>query len=129
MSNKATGSVSQIMGPVVDVRFEAGSLPAIYNALTIQNGEKTLTVEVAQHIGDNVARCIAMASTDGLKRGTPVLDTGASISVPECNTCGEEFFAKDKNISGAFGIEIYTCNDCLEDYEKVADGLGELFGK
>ena len=82
MSNKATGIVSQIMGPVVDVRFEAGTLPAIYNALTIKNGEKTLTVEVAQHIGDNVARCIAMASTDGLQRGTPVVDTGAAISVP-----------------------------------------------
>ena len=52
-----------------------------------------------------------------------------SCEKAECNTCGEEFFAKDKNISGAFGIEIYTCNDCLEDYEKVADGLGELFGK
>ncbi len=70
------------MGPVVDVRFEAGCLPAIYNALTVQNGEKTLTIEVAQHIGDNVARCIAMSSTDGLRRGTPVTDTGAAISVP-----------------------------------------------
>ena len=82
MSNKATGVVSQVMGPVVDVRFEEGSLPSIYNALTMQNGEKTLTVEVAQHIGDNTARCIAMSSTDGLKRGTPVTDTGKAISVP-----------------------------------------------
>ncbi|MBR3996153.1 MAG: F0F1 ATP synthase subunit beta, partial [Clostridia bacterium] len=60
MSNTAKGVVSQVMGPVVDVHFEQGSLPAIYNALTIPIGEKTLTVEVAQHIGDNVARCIAM---------------------------------------------------------------------
>ncbi len=82
MANKATGSVSQIMGPVVDVRFEEGALPAIYNALTMAIGEKTLTVEVAQHVGDNVARCIAMSSTDGLKRGTPVYDTGKAISVP-----------------------------------------------
>ena len=82
MSNKATGVVSQVMGPVVDVRFEEGSLPSIYNALTMQNGEKTLTVEVAQHIGDNTARCIAMSSTDGLKRGTPVTNTGKAISVP-----------------------------------------------
>ena len=96
MSNKATGSVSQVMGPVVDVRFEAGCLPAIYNALTIQNGEKTLTVEVAQHIGDNVARCIAMASTDGLKRGTPVIDTGASISVP----VGRETLGRIFNVLG-----------------------------
>ena len=82
MSNTAKGSVSQVMGPVVDVYFEQGQLPAIYNALTMQNGEKTLTVEVAQHIGDNVVRCIAMSSTDGLQRGTPVTDTGATISVP-----------------------------------------------
>ena len=82
MSNKTTGIVSQVMGPVVDVRFDEGALPAIYNALTMPIGERTLTVEVAQHIGDNVARCIAMASTDGLQRGTAVLDTGKAISVP-----------------------------------------------
>ena len=82
MSNKTTGTVSQVMGPVVDVRFEEGALPAIYNALTMPIGERTLTVEVAQHIGDNVARCIAMASTDGLQRGTAVADTGKAISVP-----------------------------------------------
>ena len=80
MSINAKGSVSQVMGPVVDVTFEEGFLPSIHNALTMQNGEKTLTVEVAQHIGDNVVRCIAMSSTDGLKRGTPVTDTGRTIS-------------------------------------------------
>ena len=67
MSEKSQGYVSQVMGPVVDVRFEEGCLPSIYNALTMQNRDKTLTVEVAQHIGDNTARCIAMSSTDGLK--------------------------------------------------------------
>ena len=82
MSQKANGSVSQVMGPVVDVTFEEGTLPSIYNALTIKNGDKTLTVEVAQHIGDNVVRCIAMSSTDGLRRGIPVVDTGNPISVP-----------------------------------------------
>jgi len=82
MPNKVNGSVSQVMGPVVDVRFNEGTLPPIYNALTMPIGDKTLTVEVAQHIGDNTARCIAMASTDGLKRGTPVTDTGSSITVP-----------------------------------------------
>ena len=82
MSKTVTGKVSQVMGPVVDVCFEEGHLPAIYNALTMLNGEKTLTVEVAQHIGDNVVRCIAMSSTDGLKRGIPVTDTGKTISVP-----------------------------------------------
>ena len=82
MSNIAKGSVSQVMGPVVDVRFEEGFLPSINNALTMGIGDRTLTVEVAQHVGDNVVRCIAMASTDGLKRGTPVTDTGKPISVP-----------------------------------------------
>ena len=96
MSNTATGSVSQVMGPVVDVRFEEGTLPAIYNALTIPKGDKTLTVEVAQHIGDNTARCIAMASTDGLKRGTPVTDTGKAINVP----VGRETLGRIFNVLG-----------------------------
>ncbi len=96
MSNKTTGTVSQVMGPVVDVRFEEGALPAIYNALTMPIGERTLTVEVAQHIGDNVARCIAMASTDGLQRGTAVLDTGKAISVP----VGRETLGRIFNVLG-----------------------------
>ena len=96
MSEIAKGSVSQVMGPVVDVCFEEGFLPSIYNALTMQNGEKTLTVEVAQHIGDNVVRCIAMSSTDGLKRGTPVVDTGKTISVP----VGRETLGRIFNVLG-----------------------------
>ena len=82
MSDKLFGSVSQVMGPVVDVRFKDGHLPAIYNALTVPVGDRTLTVEVAQHIGDNTVRCVAMASTDGLQRGAVVTDTGSAISVP-----------------------------------------------
>ena len=82
MSNLAKGIVNQVMGPVVDVRFEEGFLPSINNALEIDKNGVTLTVEVAQHVGDNVARCIAMSSTDGLKRGTLVVDTKKPISVP-----------------------------------------------
>ena len=82
MATDAKGSVSQVMGPVVDVRFEEGVLPSIHNALIMENGDKLLTVEVAQHIGDNIVRCIAMSSTDGLKRGTPVTDTKRPITVP-----------------------------------------------
>ena len=96
MSNKTTGVVSQVMGPVVDVRFQEGALPDIYNALTMPVGERTLTVEVAQHIGDNVARCIAMASTDGLQRGTQVTDTGKAISVP----VGHETLGRIFNVLG-----------------------------
>ena len=84
------------MGPVVDVRFNEGELPAIYNALTVPVGERILTVEVAQHIGDNVARCIAMSSTDGLKRGVDVTDTGAPISVP----VGKETLGRIFNVLG-----------------------------
>ena len=90
------GKVSQVMGPVVDVVFEHGKLPAILNALTIQNGSKTLTVEVAQHIGDNTVRCIAMASTDGLVRGQEVIDTGKAISVP----VGRETLGRIFNVLG-----------------------------
>ncbi len=84
------------MGPVVDVRFDEGNLPEINNALTVPIGEKTLTVEVAQHIGDNPVRCIAMASTDGLTRGAPVTDTGHAISVP----VGKETLGRIFNVLG-----------------------------
>ena len=93
---KNIGKVTQVMGPVVDVRFNEGELPAIYNALTIPLKDKLLTVEVAQHIGDNVARCIAMASTDGLQRGVDVTDTGAPISVP----VGRETLGRIFNVLG-----------------------------
>ncbi|MBQ2691672.1 MAG: F0F1 ATP synthase subunit beta [Clostridia bacterium] len=82
MQEKHVGSVVQVIGPVLDIRFEDGQLPALLNAIEIELGENKLIVEVAQHIGDNLARCIAMSSTDGLVRGAKAVDTGASISVP-----------------------------------------------
>ena len=86
------GEIIQVMGPVVDVKFQEGQLPPILNALTVQIADRILTVEVAQHIGNNTARCIAMASTDGLTRGAEVTDTGAPISVPVGNeTLGRIF--------------------------------------
>ncbi len=96
MNNNVTGKVLQVMGPVVDVKFSEGTLPAIYNALTMPIGERTLTVEVAQHVGDNVARCIAMASTDGLQRGVNVTDTGSGISMP----VGRETLGRIFNVLG-----------------------------
>ncbi len=96
MENLHTGKVTQVMGPVVDVRFNEGELPTIHNALTIPVGDRKLTVEVAQHIGDNTARCIAMASTDGLQRGVAVTDTGAPISVP----VGRETLGRIFNVLG-----------------------------
>lgn len=96
MKNPNKGKVSQVMGPVVDVRFDEGCLPAINNALIIPISGKNLTVEVAQHIGDNTARCIAMSSTDGLKRDTMAEDTGKPISVP----VGKETLGRIFNVLG-----------------------------
>src|SRR5688572_31751920 len=79
----ATGRVIQITGPVVDIEFPAGQLPAIYNAVAIQrDGQADLVCEVQQHLGNNWVRTVAMTTTDGLARGIPVLDTGGPISVP-----------------------------------------------
>ena len=81
------GTVIQIMGPVLDIRFTDTTLPELLNAIEIPNGENTIVAEVAQHIGDNVVRCIAMSSTDGLQRGVEAVDTGAPISVPVGDAC------------------------------------------
>ncbi|QQG37049.1 MAG: F0F1 ATP synthase subunit beta [Micavibrio aeruginosavorus] len=78
----ANGKIAQILGAVVDVQFEEGNVPAILNALTTQNDGKTLVLEVAQHLGENTVRCIAMDTTDGLVRGQEVVDSGDAISVP-----------------------------------------------
>jgi len=90
------GKVIQVMGPSVDVEFEAGQLPKMLNALEVEYDGKLLVLEVAQHIGDNVARAIAMASTDGLVRGMKVKDTGAPISVP----VGEQTLGRVFNLLG-----------------------------
>ena len=81
----AQGAVLQIMGAVVDVQFQEGEVPAILNALETENEGKTLVMEVAQHLGENVVRAIAMDSTDGLVRGREVVDTGEPIAVPVGN--------------------------------------------
>ena len=81
------GKVIQVMGPVVDIRFAEGELPKLLNAIHIRKGKETLTVEVAQLIGDNVARCIAMSSTDSLVRGMDAEDTGSPITVPVGENC------------------------------------------
>lgn len=97
----AKGKVVQVIGPAVDVEFEDRELPAIYNALKITNpalgeGEWNLVVEVAQHIGENTVRCIAMDSTEGLRRGLEVLDTGEMITVP----VGEATLGRILNVIG-----------------------------
>ena len=96
MSEKHIGEVVQITGPVLDIRFAHDELPALLNAIEIDNNGSKLTVEVAQQIGDNTVRCIAMNSTDGLVRGAKALDTGKPIEVP----VGEECLGRVFNLLG-----------------------------
>lgn len=104
MSN--TGKIVQVIGPVVDIRFDADSLPSIKNAILIKTSEQEeMTAEVAQHIGDDIVRCIAMSSTDGLIRGMECIDTGSPIEVP----VGDEVLGRMFNVLG-----------------EPIDGLGEV---
>ena len=85
--SKQIGTVTQVIGPVVDIRFADVRLPPLLNAIEIPLHGGIITAEVAQHIGDNVVRCIAMASTDGLQRGVEAVDTGGPIRVPVGEAC------------------------------------------
>ena len=96
MESKNTGKVVQIVGAVVDIHFEKDSLPDLLNAIEIDNKGEKLVVEVAQHIGDDIVRCIAMGSTDGLMRGIDAVDTGKAISVP----VGKETLSRMFNLLG-----------------------------
>lgn len=94
--DKNTGKIIQIVGVVVDVEFEGGNLPNIYDALTIDSGESMITLEVAQHLDEHTVRAVSMQSTDGLKRGATVASTGAPISVP----VGDETQGRMFNVVG-----------------------------
>ncbi len=87
MDKHNIGTVVQVIGPVLDIRFAEGELPNLLTAIEIQNGDRKVTAEVAQHIGDNVVRCIAMSSTDGLRRGIEAVNTGGPITVPVGDCC------------------------------------------
>ncbi len=93
---KNIGIVSQVIGPVLDIKFDDGQLPDLLNAIEINYNDRKIVLEVAQHIGDNVVRCIAMSSTDGLPRGIQAVDTGAPISVP----VGKETLGRIFNLLG-----------------------------
>ena len=110
MSEQKIGKITQVIGPVVDVEFEPGQLPSILNACTVTNPgiddtPENLVVEIAQHLGDNVCRCIAMDQTDGLVRGMKVTDTGLPITIP----VGEPSLGRIMNVVG-----------------KPVDGMGEI---
>lgn len=95
MTAKNTGKITQIIGAVVDIRFE-NELPSLYNAVEVPFGEETIVLEVMQHLGDNTVRCISMHPTDGLKRGMEAVDTGGPITVP----VGEEVLGRMVNVLG-----------------------------
>ena len=113
------GKIVQIIGPVLDIRFEDGELPNILNAIEIDNKGQRLVAEVAQHIGDNVVRCISMGSTDGLVRGMDAVDTGEGIKVP----VGEETLGRIFNVLGdavdnmpyqCAGSSYFRCSACQD---------------
>ncbi len=87
MSEQNKGKVVQVIGPVLDIRFEDGHLPELLSAIEIQNGDKKIIAEVAQHVGDNVVRCVSMNATDGMVRGLEAVDTGSPITVPVGKEC------------------------------------------
>jgi len=138
----SVGHIVQIVGPVVDIRFPAGELPKIYNALKMQDVH--LTLEVQQHIGDNVVRAVAMGATDGLKRGLACDDTGAAISVPVgtgtlgriMNVLGEgiDFEGAEVKTDEKWEIhrkapafdELAPANDILETGIKVIDLMAPI---
>lgn len=90
------GKVVQVIGPVIDIKFDSDSLPNLYNAININMGEHQLVAEVEQHVGDDIVRTIAMSATEGLKRGMEAVDTGNAISVP----VGEEVLGRLFNVLG-----------------------------
>ena len=124
------GTVVQIMGPVLDIRFEEGQLPQLLNAIHVPNGENTVVAEVAQHIGDNVVRCIAMSSTDGMQRGVEAIDTGAPITVPvgeDClgrvfNLLGQPIDEKEA-VAGAERWPIHRSAPAYEEQEPATEIL------
>ena len=100
-----TGKIIQVLGPVVDVEFENQELPAIRDALEVQNGDKKCVMEVAQHIGNHVVRCIMLAASEGLCKDMEVTATGSGISVP----VGEKTLGRLFNVLG----------DTLDNGEKL----------
>ena len=127
---KQNGTVVQVMGPVLDIRFAEDCLPELLNAIQIPHADGMIVAEVAQHIGDNVVRCIAMSSTDGLQRGVEAIDTGAPITVPVGDDClgrvfnllGQPIDNKDA-VSGSEQWPIHRAAPAYEDQQPATEIL------
>ena len=128
--SKNIGTVIQVMGPVLDIRFPAENLPELLTAIEVPNGEVTVVAEVAQHIGDNVVRCIAMNATDGLQRGVQAIDTGAPIRVPVGEAClGRVFNLLGQTIDDGAPVqaaEAWPIHRPAPEYEEQALGTEVL---
>ena len=96
MAEQNVGKIVQVIGAVLDIKFSGGHMPALNNAIEIHNGDRKIVAEVSKHLGDDVVKCIAMSSTDGLKRGMDAIDTGKPISVP----VGRETLGRMFNVVG-----------------------------
>ena len=96
MAEQNVGKIVQVIGAVLDIKFSGGHMPALNNAIEIHNGDREIVAEVSKHLGDDVVKCIAMSSTDGLKRGMDAIDTGKPISVP----VGRETLGRMFNVVG-----------------------------
>ena len=114
---KNIGKVIQIIGPVLDIRFESGSLPDLLGAIEIEHEGRKVVCEVASQIGDDVVRCVAMSSTDGMSRGMDAIDTGTGISVP----VGPETLGRIFNLLGEAIDNKPTCS-----YENIIIFLSNI---
>jgi len=103
-----TGFISQIIGPVLDIEFPGGDIPKVYNALEVTSGDETVVCEVQQLLGNNKVRAVSMTSTDGLKRGATVIDTGSPITVP----VGKKTLGRIFNV---LGVPVDELGDCGAD--------------
>lgn len=128
MAEKNLGKIVQVIGPVLDIRFDAENLPKLLNSIEIPNGDQVLVAEVAQHIGDDTVRCIAMDSTDGLVRGMDAFDTGAAITVPVGSaTLGRMFNVLGKPIDDGENVAvketapIHRAAPAFEDQETATE--------
>lgn len=128
MAEKNLGKIVQVIGPVLDIKFDAENLPKLLNSIEIPNGDKVLIAEVAQHTGDDTVRCIAMDSTDGLVRGMEAFDTGAPITVPVGSaTLGRMFNVLGKPIDDGENVAvketapIHRAAPAFEDQETATE--------
>lgn len=128
MSERNTGEVIQIIGPVLDIKFKKNRLPKLLNVIEIQAEKRKVVAEVAQHLGEDTARCIAMSATDGLLRGMPAIDTEAPITVPVGNiTLGRLFNVLGETIDDGEKLEskeylpVHRAAPLLEDQETATE--------